>query len=116
MKAVVWHGKHIEDAPMGYEIFTHKQNNCIKIVLDPHAAKTNSAAANEQSVGQQEPEPYIGGDMQNPLKEELHEIPTPSQAEGDDDEKLDHEPIARTTPSQAEGDEQTVDEDLAARE
>jgi len=45
------------------------------------------------------------------LKEALHEIPTPSQAEGEDDDR-EHINIPRTTPSQAEGDEQTVDEDL----
>ena len=46
--------------------------------------------------------------------EELHEIPTPSQAEGGDDAGTQNPP--KTTPSQAEGGEKTVDEDLKSKE
>ena len=55
------------------------------------------------------------GELREKLREELHEIPTPSQAEGEDDDR-EHINIPRTTPSQAEGDEKTVDEDLKLHE
>ena len=46
--------------------------------------------------------------------EELHEIPTPSQAEGSDEPGRQSPP--KTTPSQAEGDEKTVDENLKSKD
>ncbi len=46
--------------------------------------------------------------------EELHEIPTPSQAEGSDEPG--HQSLPKTTPSQAEGDEETIDENLKSKE
>ena len=33
---VITHHMNLEDAPKGYELFKHKQDNCIKIVLHPH--------------------------------------------------------------------------------
>ncbi len=35
---VISHRLPLAEAPRGYEIFKHKQENCTKIVLDPHAA------------------------------------------------------------------------------
>jgi len=32
---VVTHRMSLEDAPHAYEIFKHKQDNCIKVVLKP---------------------------------------------------------------------------------
>lgn len=32
---IITHRLRLEEAPMGYEIFTHKQDGCIKIVLTP---------------------------------------------------------------------------------
>lgn len=32
---VITHKMSLEDAPKGYEIFNHKKDNCIKIVLKP---------------------------------------------------------------------------------
>ena len=32
---VITHRLALQDAPYGYEIFKHKQDNCIKIVLKP---------------------------------------------------------------------------------
>ena len=32
---VIAHRLRLEDAPHGYEIFKHKQDNCIKVVLKP---------------------------------------------------------------------------------
>lgn len=34
---VITHRMSLEDAPKGYEIFKHKKDNCIKVVLNPHA-------------------------------------------------------------------------------
>jgi threonine dehydrogenase-like Zn-dependent dehydrogenase len=32
---VITHKMTLEDAPKGYEIFKHKKDNCIKVVLKP---------------------------------------------------------------------------------
>jgi threonine dehydrogenase-like Zn-dependent dehydrogenase len=32
---VITHRMRLEDAPQGYEIFKHKQDECIKIVMQP---------------------------------------------------------------------------------
>jgi threonine dehydrogenase-like Zn-dependent dehydrogenase len=32
---VITHRMRLEDAPEGYDIFTNKEDNCIKIVLKP---------------------------------------------------------------------------------
>jgi threonine dehydrogenase-like Zn-dependent dehydrogenase len=32
---VITHRMRLEDAPRGYDIFTNKEENCIKIVLKP---------------------------------------------------------------------------------
>ncbi len=32
---VITHRLRLEDAPHGYEIFTNKENDCIKVVLSP---------------------------------------------------------------------------------
>jgi threonine dehydrogenase-like Zn-dependent dehydrogenase len=32
---VITHKMSLEDAPKGYEIFKHKKDNCIKVVLKP---------------------------------------------------------------------------------
>lgn len=33
--SIVTHSMNLEDAPQGYEIFKHKKDNCIKVVLKP---------------------------------------------------------------------------------
>jgi threonine dehydrogenase-like Zn-dependent dehydrogenase len=44
---IVTHQLPLEDAPRGYEIFKHKEDHCIKIVLKPqvpaHGAKMSYA-------------------------------------------------------------------------
>jgi threonine dehydrogenase-like Zn-dependent dehydrogenase len=32
---VITHRLRLDDAPAGYEMFKHKQDNCIKVVLKP---------------------------------------------------------------------------------
>jgi threonine dehydrogenase-like Zn-dependent dehydrogenase len=34
--AIITHHMDLEDAPRGYELFKHKQDSCIKVVLHPH--------------------------------------------------------------------------------
>jgi threonine dehydrogenase-like Zn-dependent dehydrogenase len=35
---IITHRLRLEDAPQGYEMFRYKQDNCIKVVLKPHAS------------------------------------------------------------------------------
>jgi threonine dehydrogenase-like Zn-dependent dehydrogenase len=32
---VITHKMELEDAPVGYDIFTHKEDDCLKVVLKP---------------------------------------------------------------------------------
>jgi S-(hydroxymethyl)glutathione dehydrogenase/alcohol dehydrogenase len=33
---IVTHTMSLDDAPRGYDIFTHRKENCIKVLLKPH--------------------------------------------------------------------------------
>ncbi|HEY7087408.1 MAG TPA: zinc-dependent alcohol dehydrogenase [Tepidisphaeraceae bacterium] len=54
---VATHRIPIDDAPMGYEIFKHKRDRCVKVVLDPFGERTYKrrppADANEREGGRQ---------------------------------------------------------------
>jgi threonine dehydrogenase-like Zn-dependent dehydrogenase len=33
---VITHKMKLDDAPVGYDIFTHKDDECLKVVLNPN--------------------------------------------------------------------------------
>jgi len=34
--AIITHTMSLDDAPRGYDIFTNRKENCIKVLLKPH--------------------------------------------------------------------------------
>jgi threonine dehydrogenase-like Zn-dependent dehydrogenase len=46
---VITHRMRLEDAPVGYEIFLNKSDNCVKVVLKPNGTHPSTAKTNQGS-------------------------------------------------------------------